>query len=904
MKKKWEICLAIVLFLLTGIEFATLAFVGRFILFSPPGGLYGTYYRNTDWQGEPWKTQVLDPEISHHAPEFQRVQRESQNRFSAEWTGYLDIPQTAEYQFLTESDDGSWLWIDDKLVVDNGGMHGLQKVGGQIHLAVGLHKITLRYVQFGGEAIFRVLYAQRQSGFTLTKISIGQFRKNGIPEEVVKHLKSLKWRTFATEQELLKAVEAQIGKENTVKYHSQIVNHAQQYNQLAPLPANALFPPIGDFKVYYIADRIFPFLTGLWGLLFLCFSFTIRNKARFWTIFVVSACIVNLVFIAAIFRKGFFHWDSGLMMLALEDSNIKDLQITAAVTMIPRLIFWTPPDVITYRVVRFVVDMALGGFVYFAFCRWLKTFPEQMRLQPLELVVGAGLVLVGSSSYPMLIQAWPFGHHELLQWAAMLTTGGFLLWLNTQSKKAVALLGGGVGFIVGWTFFIKFPTVFLLSGVFLLACWLTRPSKPSRFNVLAVCFLAGIALAIIAFFAFIQSPAQWLKSIEAGLLRLNLMGAHYAAKTQASRYLKEIGELVKTLTVPYFLFLLAGFGVLYSSKLRKFKVFRYKLLVSRIDVGQLFAGIIAAFPVCTLLYYLLLKIPEWRGKAYFLAWVTLWPYVKWGCYLSCSYPMLVLLLLASAIAAGVILRGRPLSWQTITHLLSRRWTSFVVFGVLIVMPAVVAIGSNQKLILYMRENIWSWILLLLALAAWTRSRMRAGLRLWIFFLLPYCVMSAQQYYAARYLYGTFKNIANYRYAVNELPKGKEILFNKEEAEYYRYVYRILAERSDYSPGDYILGLYNLPNLVYLVGGRSPGTGAYYSADIYGETYNVELMKRFCGPELADTFIITNQSIAPELVEVMHIKGAMFPETYKEIGELVEYGTQQSLKIYAPKHRLR
>lgn len=121
-------------------------------------GVQGKYYANEQWQGDPAAIR-LDQTVSRDAL---RAFRDTQayNQFSVEWKGYLHIPETGVYKFLTNSDDGSWLFIDDNLVVDNGGAHGLSKAEGQIHLIRGLHQIKVRYFQIGGYAIIDLAWAQ------------------------------------------------------------------------------------------------------------------------------------------------------------------------------------------------------------------------------------------------------------------------------------------------------------------------------------------------------------------------------------------------------------------------------------------------------------------------------------------------------------------------------------------------------------------------------------------------------------------------------------------------------------------------------------------------------------------------------------------------------------------------
>lgn len=79
--------------------------------------------------------------------------------FCARWSGIVRCPVDATYQFFTESDDGSQLFIDDKLVVDNGGAHAMRERAGEIQLSAGDHSLRLDFVQGEGEAGLRLSWA-------------------------------------------------------------------------------------------------------------------------------------------------------------------------------------------------------------------------------------------------------------------------------------------------------------------------------------------------------------------------------------------------------------------------------------------------------------------------------------------------------------------------------------------------------------------------------------------------------------------------------------------------------------------------------------------------------------------------------------------------------------------------
>lgn len=67
------------------------------------------------------------------------------------FTGYLDVRKEGDYTFHLASDDGSRLYVDDKVVVDNDGVHPMMTRRGTVHLEKGLHAIKLIFFEAAGE---------------------------------------------------------------------------------------------------------------------------------------------------------------------------------------------------------------------------------------------------------------------------------------------------------------------------------------------------------------------------------------------------------------------------------------------------------------------------------------------------------------------------------------------------------------------------------------------------------------------------------------------------------------------------------------------------------------------------------------------------------------------------------
>ena len=73
------------------------------------------------------------------------------------FTGWVQVPEAGEWRFGTNSDDGSALYIGDKRVVDNDGLHGMVERSGTIALEAGWHAIRVEFFERGGGAGLIVL---------------------------------------------------------------------------------------------------------------------------------------------------------------------------------------------------------------------------------------------------------------------------------------------------------------------------------------------------------------------------------------------------------------------------------------------------------------------------------------------------------------------------------------------------------------------------------------------------------------------------------------------------------------------------------------------------------------------------------------------------------------------------
>ena len=78
-----------------------------------------------------------------------------------EYSGFIDIKEPGKYTFYVASNDGSKLFVNKKLVVDNDGLHGAdEEKTSQIYLNKGSYPIKLIYFQAGGGLFLNVSYSR------------------------------------------------------------------------------------------------------------------------------------------------------------------------------------------------------------------------------------------------------------------------------------------------------------------------------------------------------------------------------------------------------------------------------------------------------------------------------------------------------------------------------------------------------------------------------------------------------------------------------------------------------------------------------------------------------------------------------------------------------------------------
>lgn len=115
---------------------------------NPKSGIAYKYFEG-DWNQLPkFKSEKFLKD--GYITKFDFSPRVQEEQFGFEYTGYVNVPENGAYRFYVSSDDGSQLFINDQLVVDNDGLHGMVEKNGLTALATGYHKIRVTFFEKGG----------------------------------------------------------------------------------------------------------------------------------------------------------------------------------------------------------------------------------------------------------------------------------------------------------------------------------------------------------------------------------------------------------------------------------------------------------------------------------------------------------------------------------------------------------------------------------------------------------------------------------------------------------------------------------------------------------------------------------------------------------------------------------
>jgi len=141
-------------------------FAGACLLFltaalvTPEHGFTGRYYSGTSWEGLPVATGIdTRIRLTHDMLEKKAGRFPL---FSVLWEGHVFLRKNTAVELSISSDDGSWVFVDGKLEIDNGGVRPEKRARKEIALARGKHALIVKFFNASGEA--KIDFSLRRKG--------------------------------------------------------------------------------------------------------------------------------------------------------------------------------------------------------------------------------------------------------------------------------------------------------------------------------------------------------------------------------------------------------------------------------------------------------------------------------------------------------------------------------------------------------------------------------------------------------------------------------------------------------------------------------------------------------------------------------------------------------------------
>jgi hypothetical protein len=111
------------------------------------------------------------------------------DQFAVRWSGSLSVKKAGVYRFFLSSDDGSKLWLDSRLAVNNDGLHAWRTRAGQRRYRAGPHSLRLEMFEKHGHAGMIFRYKGPDTGNTMIVVPEGRLQRVGKGPSAAKGLK-------------------------------------------------------------------------------------------------------------------------------------------------------------------------------------------------------------------------------------------------------------------------------------------------------------------------------------------------------------------------------------------------------------------------------------------------------------------------------------------------------------------------------------------------------------------------------------------------------------------------------------------------------------------------------------------------------------------------------------------
>ena len=169
-------------------------------------------------------------------------QRARTDHYALRFDTWLSVPTTGRYRFWLTSDDGSRLYLNEQLLIDNDGPHGMVEKGARVELTAGRHRLTLNYFNATGGYGLKLEWAgpgfERQE-IAADRLSVGD-QEVGLRQQAVLAFQRVPGLEIEKWNDLTTLLKAGVARRAAIQVLSQIPAQQRPTERLADVADNLI----------------------------------------------------------------------------------------------------------------------------------------------------------------------------------------------------------------------------------------------------------------------------------------------------------------------------------------------------------------------------------------------------------------------------------------------------------------------------------------------------------------------------------------------------------------------------------------------------------------------------------------------------------------------------------------
>ncbi|MDM8561944.1 hypothetical protein QUF54_01155 [Candidatus Marithioploca araucensis] len=567
--------------------------------------------------------------------------------------------------------------------------------------------------------------------------------------------------------------------------------------------------------------------------------------------------------------KGFDITDEGFAMLLYQYPQEYTFTGLTFHILGSKLFAWLEPGIITYRFLRLIFSIFVPMVFSWGFWVWLRKNNFVQNDSPVNFITLSIFLILGCLAY--YASSSYIASYNAINGHLILIATGMLLFIlsDEQIFPAKKLLLISVGIIIALQFFVKFSSAisFLIVFVPLLLVYFRR-------LMIIVYLVIGIMIGGLLYFLFFQDYSSWLSgSVES--IKLASTTDTYNPIHLLSQYVSYFSRVSQHLILaflPLFIGLFLSVRLLLAYQAHQLSKEHYIL---NILIG-------AAIFLYGFFIYQGYHLELFKGSRLHSIYWEKSAHIYFVVLFACLIVLLALL------------------WNNIRGLFSiDKLNRLGVILLLIAIPFIGMVGTNNVSSTAFMPYLTAWFALIVIFVLYLNRCVKTPLISSILIITIAFIVLSKTIDGVIYSHYRLADIRiNQTETVEGLKALEGIKVDSQTKQFFEKLNHIIKKKTDFKEGDPILAAYDMPGIVYALGGISPGRAWYLVEKKSFQKSNCEALSRSKLSNLDRTLLLVQWKMYQEFDICMKQNFKKWGiSSMKKVGEIKSPYTHQVVQIF-------